>query len=100
MEYCRCLVGKAGRIDDVRICFSFSYIYFVFLGIFLYLHFVLYVCMCRIQSWKSPMIYFLAVQLSALVVALVDLHRNKFGLVSRRDSCWGNFLSAVEHLGL
>ncbi|GMN48728.1 hypothetical protein TIFTF001_017898 [Ficus carica] len=52
-----------------------------------------------IQSWKSPIIYILAVQLSALVVALVDLHRNKFGLVSWRDSCWGNFLSAVEHLG-
>ncbi|XP_024017344.1 piezo-type mechanosensitive ion channel homolog [Morus notabilis] len=51
-----------------------------------------------IQSWKSPMIYFLAVQLSAAAVALVDLHGNKFGLVSWRDSCWGHFLSAVKHL--
>lgn len=46
------------------------------------------------------MIYFLAVQLSAAAVALVDLYGNKFGLVSWRDSCWGHFLSAVKRLGL
>ncbi|KAL5561618.1 hypothetical protein UlMin_031365 [Ulmus minor] len=52
-----------------------------------------------VQSWKSPMIYFLALQLSAVVVALVDLHGNKFGLISWSDSCWGHFLSAVERTG-
>lgn len=46
------------------------------------------------------MIYFIAVQILVVVVALLDLHGNKFGLVSWRDSCWGHFSSAVEHLGL
>ncbi|XP_062086347.1 piezo-type mechanosensitive ion channel homolog isoform X1 [Humulus lupulus] len=50
-----------------------------------------------IQSWKSPMIYFVAVQLSAVVVALLDLHGNN--LFSWRDSCWSHFSSAIEHLG-
>ncbi|PON52884.1 Piezo family [Trema orientale] len=52
-----------------------------------------------IQSWKSPVIYFIVVQLSAVVIALLELHGNKFGLISWRDSCWGHFSSAVEHLG-
>lgn len=54
-----------------------------------------------VQTWKSPsVIYFLSVQLLAVFVALVDIYGNKIGLVPWRASCWGHFLSAVEHLGL
>ncbi|XP_017979538.1 PREDICTED: piezo-type mechanosensitive ion channel homolog [Theobroma cacao] len=53
-----------------------------------------------IQSWKSPtVIYFLVVQLLVVFVALLDIHGTKFGLVPWRYSCWGHFLTAVEHLG-
>ncbi|GMI85789.1 PIEZO1 [Hibiscus trionum] len=53
-----------------------------------------------IQSWKSPtVIYFLVTQLLVLVVALLDIHGNRFGLVPWRYSCWGDFLTVVEHLG-
>ncbi|KAK8284151.1 hypothetical protein V6Z12_D08G140700 [Gossypium hirsutum] len=35
-----------------------------------------------IQSWRSPtVIYFLVTQLLVLVVALLDIHGNRFGLV-------------------
>ncbi|XP_039043728.1 piezo-type mechanosensitive ion channel homolog isoform X2 [Hibiscus syriacus] len=54
-----------------------------------------------IQSWKSPtVIYFLVTQLLVVVVALLDIHGNRFGLVAWRYSCWGDFLTVVEHLGL
>ena len=99
MEFSGCLVGKAGWIQDVRIDFSFHVLIF-YVSVFFEIFTLGFVCICRIQSWKSPMIYFIAVQFSAVVVALLDLHGNKFVLVSWRDSCWGHFSSAVEHLGL
>ncbi|KAK9282374.1 hypothetical protein L1049_005291 [Liquidambar formosana] len=53
-----------------------------------------------VQSWRSPtVIYFLVVQLLAVFVALSDIYGNRFGLVPWRDSCWGHFSSAIEHLG-
>ncbi|KAE8676455.1 hypothetical protein F3Y22_tig00111594pilonHSYRG00006 [Hibiscus syriacus] len=53
-----------------------------------------------IQSWKSPtVIYFLVTQLLVAVDALLDIHGNRFGLVARQYSCWGDFLTVVEHLG-
>ncbi|XP_035538685.1 piezo-type mechanosensitive ion channel homolog isoform X2 [Juglans regia] len=53
-----------------------------------------------IHTWKSSsVIYFLVVQLLAVSVALVDIYGNRFGLVPWRASCWGHFLSVVEHLG-
>ncbi|KAK8688451.1 hypothetical protein V6N13_087218 [Hibiscus sabdariffa] len=53
-----------------------------------------------IQSWKSPtVIYFLAVQLLVVFVALLDIHDNRFGLVSWHYSCWIRFLTAIERLG-
>ncbi|PPD78772.1 hypothetical protein GOBAR_DD24313 [Gossypium barbadense] len=53
-----------------------------------------------IQSWKSPtVIYFLAVQLLVVIVAVLDIHDNRFGLVQWRCSCWSNFLTAIERLG-
>ncbi|KAK8688452.1 hypothetical protein V6N13_087218 [Hibiscus sabdariffa] len=52
-----------------------------------------------IQSWKSPtVIYFLAVQLLVVFVALLDIHDNRFGLVSWHYSCWIRFLTAIERL--
>ncbi|MBA0802568.1 hypothetical protein Gohar_012850, partial [Gossypium harknessii] len=53
-----------------------------------------------IQSWKAPtVIYFLAVQLLVVIVAVLDIHDNRFGLVQWRCSCWSNFLTAIERLG-
>ncbi|TYG93766.1 hypothetical protein ES288_A11G137200v1 [Gossypium darwinii] len=53
-----------------------------------------------IQSWKSPtVIYFLAVQLLLVIVAVLDIHDNRFGLVQWRCSCWSHFLTAIERLG-
>ncbi|TYI70493.1 hypothetical protein E1A91_D08G225200v1 [Gossypium mustelinum] len=53
-----------------------------------------------IQSWRSPtVIYFLVTQLLVLVVALLDIHGNRFGLVPWRYTCWGHFLTFVEQLG-
>ncbi|XP_077232309.1 piezo-type mechanosensitive ion channel component isoform X4 [Tasmannia lanceolata] len=53
-----------------------------------------------VQPWgPTSVIYSLSIQLVAAFVALVELYGNRFGLVSWRDSCWGNFLSSVEHLG-
>ncbi|PPR83382.1 hypothetical protein GOBAR_AA37324 [Gossypium barbadense] len=52
-----------------------------------------------IQSWRSPtVIYFLVTQLLVLVVALLDIHVNRFGLVPWRYTCWGHFLTVVEQL--
>ncbi|MBA0776637.1 hypothetical protein Gotri_011602 [Gossypium trilobum] len=42
-----------------------------------------------IQSWRPPIvIYFLVTQLLVLVVALLDIHGNKFGLVPWWYTCW------------
>lgn len=52
------------------------------------------------QSWKSPLvIYFLAVQLSAVFVAFLDIYGNRFGLFPWQDSCWDHCLTVLEHLG-
>ncbi|MBA0782667.1 hypothetical protein Gotri_000517 [Gossypium trilobum] len=41
-----------------------------------------------IQSWRSPtVIYFLVTQLLVLLVALLDIHGNIFGLVLWRYTC-------------
>lgn len=59
------------------------------------------VCFCRIQSWKYPyVIYFLVIQLLALLVALFDIYGKRHFLNTWQDSRWGHFLSIVEHLGL
>ncbi|KAH9786035.1 hypothetical protein KPL71_010150 [Citrus sinensis] len=53
-----------------------------------------------VKSWKSPsVVYFLVGQLLALFVALIDIYGNNFGLDPWRDSCWGHFLTVVDHLG-
>ncbi|KAG4146691.1 hypothetical protein ERO13_D05G174300v2 [Gossypium hirsutum] len=53
-----------------------------------------------IQFWRSPtVIYFLVTQLLVLVVALLDIHGNRFGLVPWRYTCWGHFLTVVDQLG-
>ncbi|CAJ1969173.1 unnamed protein product [Sphenostylis stenocarpa] len=53
-----------------------------------------------VQSWKSPYaIYFLIIQLLALLVALVDIYGKRHFLKIWQDSSWGHFLSIIEHLG-
>lgn len=53
-----------------------------------------------IQSWKYPyVIYFLVIQLLALLVALFDIYGKRHFLNTWQDSRWGHFLSIVEHLG-
>lgn len=60
-----------------------------------------WVCSCRVQSWKSPyVIYFLVIQLLALLVALVDIYGKRLFLNRWQDSYQGHFMSIVEHLGL
>ncbi|KAL6500423.1 hypothetical protein OROHE_025789 [Orobanche hederae] len=47
-------------------------------------------CFCRVNSWRSPkVIYSLVVELLAGLVALIEIHRNKFGLVEFRGYFWG-----------
>lgn len=54
-----------------------------------------------VHTWKSPsVIYFLIVQVLVVFVALVDIYGSRFGLVPWQASCWGHFLSVIEHLGL
>jgi hypothetical protein len=94
-------VGKTDWINDVRIdLFYFKIFYFLISSLKTdSLPFV--VCLCRVHTWKSPsVVYFLIVQLLAGSVALVDIYGNRFGLVPWQASCWGNFCSVVEHLGL
>ncbi|RDX99269.1 Piezo-type mechanosensitive ion channel-like protein, partial [Mucuna pruriens] len=53
-----------------------------------------------VQSWKSPYaIYFLVIQLLALLVALVDIYEKRHFLETWQDSSWDHFLSIIEHLG-
>ncbi|GAV80465.1 DUF3595 domain-containing protein [Cephalotus follicularis] len=53
-----------------------------------------------LDSWKFPsVIYFLAVQLLAVFAALIDIYGSRFNLPSWQDSCWGHFVSVLEHLG-
>ncbi|TKY52583.1 Piezo-type mechanosensitive ion channel-like [Spatholobus suberectus] len=53
-----------------------------------------------VQSWRSPyVIYFLVVQLLALLVALVDIYGKRLFLKTWQDSSWDHFLSIIEHLG-
>ncbi|KAI3449584.1 hypothetical protein Pfo_006249 [Paulownia fortunei] len=61
----------------------------------------------KVNSWRSPkVIYFLVVELLAGLVALIEINRNKFGLVEFRgsfwgfqDSCWGYLSSIVKQIG-
>ncbi|KAL6564288.1 hypothetical protein OROMI_015738 [Orobanche minor] len=44
----------------------------------------------KVNSWRSPkVIYSLVVELLAGLVALIEIHRNKFGLVEFRGYFWG-----------
>ncbi|XP_054800330.1 piezo-type mechanosensitive ion channel homolog isoform X1 [Prosopis cineraria] len=53
-----------------------------------------------VQSWRSPyVIYFLAVQLLVMFVALVDIHKNRLFLGTWQDSSCGQFLSIVGQIG-
>ncbi|KAE9589210.1 putative Piezo family protein [Lupinus albus] len=53
-----------------------------------------------VDSWRYPyVIYFLVVQLLALLIALVDIYGKKHFLNTWQDSSWGHFLSFVETLG-
>ncbi|XP_038681197.1 piezo-type mechanosensitive ion channel homolog isoform X2 [Tripterygium wilfordii] len=52
-----------------------------------------------IESWKSPAIFFLVVQLLAVSAALIDMYGKRFGPVPWQDSCWGHILTIAEHLG-
>ncbi|KAH1261546.1 Piezo-type mechanosensitive ion channel [Glycine max] len=53
-----------------------------------------------VQTWKSPyVIYFLVIQLLALLVALVDIYGKRDFLKTWQDPSWGHFISIMEHLG-
>nr|KYP71537.1 Protein FAM38B [Cajanus cajan] len=53
-----------------------------------------------VQSWKTPyVIYFLVIQLLALLVALVDIYGKRHFLKTWQDLSWDHFLSIIEHLG-
>lgn len=53
--------------------------------------------LARGQHWESSsVIYFLALQLSAAVFALVEVLGSRF----HQDSCWLNFSFGVEQIGL
>lgn len=53
--------------------------------------------LCRDQPWGSTsVIYFVIIQISAAFVALVEVLSNRF----HQDSCWLNFLSATNNIGL
>ncbi|KAL2236513.1 UNVERIFIED_CONTAM: Piezo-type mechanosensitive ion channel [Sesamum indicum] len=55
----------------------------------------------KVHSWRSPtVIYFLLVELSATLVAFIEINRNKFGFTESRASCWGYLSSVLEHIGL
>ncbi|KAL6884653.1 hypothetical protein ACP4OV_010589 [Aristida adscensionis] len=52
--------------------------------------------LARDQPWESPsVIYFLVIQLSAAVLALVEV----FGSRLYEDSCWLNFSFGIEQIG-
>lgn len=100
MECSQCLVGKANWFYDVRTIFPFKFLNLLF-PLHELTYCLLFCCFCRVQSWKSPsVIYFLVVQILAVFVALVDIYVSNFGLDPWRHSCWGHFLTVVEHLGL
>ncbi|CAL0320586.1 unnamed protein product [Lupinus luteus] len=53
-----------------------------------------------VDSWRHPyVIYFLVVQLLALLVALVDIYGKRRFLNTWQDPSWGHFLSIVGTLG-
>ncbi|XP_030552431.1 piezo-type mechanosensitive ion channel homolog isoform X1 [Rhodamnia argentea] len=53
-----------------------------------------------VHSWKNPSaIYFLALHLLAVVVAFLQINWNRFGQIVSPDSCWGSFVSVIQHLG-
>ncbi|XP_051118716.1 piezo-type mechanosensitive ion channel homolog isoform X3 [Andrographis paniculata] len=53
----------------------------------------------KVQSWRSPnAVYFLFVELLVAVVALIEIHRNKFGLIEFQGSFWGFQDSFWGHL--
>jgi hypothetical protein len=107
------LVGEAGRLSKV---FKFMHRYLCF-GLILYSQAVRHIsmrppvyilltrdlwsvtdnsCWCRNQPWESPsVIYFLVIQLSCAVIALVEV----FGNMLHQDSCWLNFSFGVEQIG-
>ncbi|TVU20778.1 hypothetical protein EJB05_30374 [Eragrostis curvula] len=52
--------------------------------------------LARAQPWESPsVIYFIVIQLSCTVVALVEVLGNRL----HQDSCWLNFSFGVEQIG-
>ncbi|TYG69150.1 hypothetical protein ES288_D05G208200v1 [Gossypium darwinii] len=94
-----CSSSAGGNICYYGLLSSFPYLFF-----FHKLHILLYGLLEAInrviQSWRSPtVIYFLVIQLLVLVVALLDIHGNRFSLVPWRYTCWGHFLTFVEQLG-
>ncbi|CAA7044183.1 unnamed protein product [Microthlaspi erraticum] len=53
-----------------------------------------------LKSWRNPTVmYFLALQLLILLVALADIYSSRFGLVRWRDTWWSNFSGIFEQLG-
>ncbi|XP_020972104.1 piezo-type mechanosensitive ion channel homolog isoform X2 [Arachis ipaensis] len=53
-----------------------------------------------VQSWRSPYaIYFLVIQLLALIVALIDIYWKRCLQDTWQDSSRGHLLSIIEHLG-
>ncbi|CAI9107931.1 OLC1v1007416C3 [Oldenlandia corymbosa var. corymbosa] len=54
----------------------------------------------KVQSWRYPIvIYLLVIQLLVAVLALTEIHWNRFGFSRSQNSCWGPFSSVVEQLG-
>ncbi|KAJ7977462.1 piezo-type mechanosensitive ion channel-like [Quillaja saponaria] len=52
-----------------------------------------------VQSWKSPCLFYLVVQLLAACVALVDIYGSRFFLATWQDSRWHRSLFIVEQIG-
>lgn len=56
---------------------------------------------CRLKSWRNPTVmYFLALQLLASLVALADIYSTRFGFLRWRDTRWSHFSEVFEQLGL
>ncbi|CAH9112479.1 unnamed protein product [Cuscuta europaea] len=54
----------------------------------------------KIQSWRSPLaICILVVHILVAVSTFVEIRSDRYGLFESRDSCWGHFSSAFEHIG-
>lgn len=87
------------KMGFMCVCYDVFYLSCDYLNSFIDLKSIIY--FCSDQPWRlaSVIYYFLAIQLAAALVALVDIYEHRFGLVPWGDSCWGKFSSSIERLG-